>query len=111
MAISTSFAPFVNAGITIEKNPSMIMTDSIPDANQIRVIHPSEYKAAAASLAEAFSDDHVVRYPLDTPDRANMSEDDRWNLHCAALEYITYAHCVKGLVTTIGPNYDCVALW
>jgi len=27
------------------------------------------------------------------------------------LRYITSAHCYKGIVTTIGPDYDAVALW
>jgi ribosomal protein S18 acetylase RimI-like enzyme len=72
---------------------------------------PSEYKAAAACLAEAFANDEVVRYPIDTPDRVHWTEDKRYDLHLQALEYITYAHCVKGLVTTIGEDYGSVALW
>jgi len=74
-------------------------------------VGPSEYREAAKCLAEAFSDDHIIRYPIDTPDRAHWTEEQKWELHVEMMEYITYAHCVKGLVTTIGPNYDCVALW
>lgn len=111
MAASTSFVHLVNAGISIEKPRFMAQSKSIPDQNQIRAVLPSEYKAAAACLAEAFAEDLAVRYPIDTPDRSWMSEEQKYRLHTEALEYITYAHILKGLVTTVGPNYDCVALW
>ena len=77
----------------------------------IHIVNISEYKEAAASLAEAFHEDNVVRYPIDTPDRAHWTEEERFNLHRQAFEYITYAHCLNGLVTTIGEDYGCVALW
>lgn len=80
-------------------------------ASDIRVIDPSEYRRAAQCLAEAFADDHIVRYPIDTPDRAHWTDEEKWALHVDAFEYITYAHCLKGMVTTIGPDFDCVALW
>ena len=81
------------------------------DIAQARVVPPEEYKQAALCLAEAFKEDDVARYFIDTPDRNHWTEDQKWDLHCDILEYITYAHCLKGLVTTVGPNYDAVALW
>lgn len=113
MAMSTaSIAPVVDAGMVIEKRSStadrMASSGLDPD---VRIVEPSEYKEAALCLAEAFREDQVVRYPIDTPDRANWSEEERFVLHRQALEYITYAHCLKGLVTTIGEDYGCVALW
>lgn len=112
MAMPSIVAPVVHAGITIEKQNPMAQSVEVPsDGNDIRILRADEYKQAAACLAEAFSNDVVVRYPIDTPDRAHWSEEDKLKLHLEALEYITYAHCVKGMVTTIGPNYDCVALW
>jgi len=112
MASPASVAPVVNAGITIEKRSSM--ADKVTEmdrSSDIRIVEPSEYKEAALTLAEAFRDDHAVRYAIDTPDRAHWTEDQRFDLHRQALEYITYAHCLKGLVTTVGENYGCVALW
>ncbi|KAF2143677.1 uncharacterized protein K452DRAFT_160893 [Aplosporella prunicola CBS 121167] len=79
--------------------------------DQVRIVPTSEYKAAAFALAEAFADDDVSRYFVDTPDRAHWSAEQKWDLHLAIMEYMTYAHCLKGLVTTIGPDYDGVALW
>jgi ribosomal protein S18 acetylase RimI-like enzyme len=105
-------APLVTAGITIEKRSSMAEQMAATEHDStIRIVDPSEYKEAATSLAEAFREDHVVRYAIDTPDRAHWTEEERFNLHRQAFEYITYAHCLKGLVTTIGENYGCVALW
>lgn len=80
-------------------------------ADQVRVVRPDEYKAAALSLAEAFATDAVARYFIDTPDRTGWTEEQKWDLHVKTLEYITYAHCLKGLVLTAGPNYEGVALW
>lgn len=85
---------------------------AINSANDsIRVIPIEEYKEAALCLAEAFAEDDVARYFIDVPDREHWSEEDRWSLHVEILEYVTYAHCLNGLVTTVGPNYGAVALW
>jgi len=117
MAVTTSAAPMLDASLTHEKKSTVATAiEAQPMSSQerndeIRIVDPSEYKEAAVCLAEAFADDKVVRYPIDTPDRESWSEADKYALHCCAMEYITYAHCVKGLVTTIGPNFDCVALW
>jgi GNAT superfamily N-acetyltransferase len=114
MAIpSSSVRPILDANISIEKRSSTAdrVSATTPWESQIRVVPPSEYKAAAQSLAEAFAEDDVVRYPIDAPDRSHWTEAERFQLHRQALEYITYAHCVKGLVTTVGDDYGCVALW
>ena len=79
--------------------------------DEVRVLGLHEWKQAGLSLAEAFKDDEVSRYFVDTPDRAHWSEDQKWDLHVKIMEYITYAHLLKGLVVSAGPNYDCVALW
>jgi GNAT superfamily N-acetyltransferase len=41
----------------------------------------------------------------------HLSEEERYLLHQQSMEYLVYAHCLNGLVLTIGENYDCVALW
>ena len=112
MAIAASTPPVINVGITVEKKSSPVSkTTRTNAASEVRVLKPSEYKEAAATLAEAFRDDHVIRYPIDTPDREHWSEQQRFNLHRQAFEYITYAHCLKGLVLSIGEDHGCVALW
>ena len=77
----------------------------------VRRVTASEYKQAALCLAEAFAEDEVSRYFTHTPDREHWSEAQKWKLHVEIMEYITYAHILKGLVLTIGPDYGCVALW
>lgn len=76
----------------------------------VRVVAIHEYKEAAACLADAFKDDHTTHYFLNTPD-STLTDAEKWDLHVSMMEYITYAHCMKGLVTTVGLNYDAVALW
>ena len=109
----SSIGPILDARFSLEKCSSTAdrVSAVTPLESQIHVVPPSEYKAAAQCLAEAFVEDHVIRYPIDTPDRAHWTEDQRFGLHRQVLEYITYAHCVKGLVTTVGDDYGCVALW
>jgi len=77
----------------------------------VRVISTSEYKQAAFALAEAFAEDDVSRYFIDTPSRAHWSSKQKWDLHLKIMEYITYAHCMNGLVLCAGDDYGCVALW
>jgi len=79
--------------------------------SEIRVLGVDEYKEAALCLAEAFKEDHTTEYFVDTPDREHWTEEQKWDLHLSMMEYITYAHCLKGLVTTVGPDYGAVALW
>jgi ribosomal protein S18 acetylase RimI-like enzyme len=112
MAAPTSVSPVFDAGITLEKRSSTAdRYAASAETSDIHVVSPSEYKEAARCLAEAFGEDHVVRYPIDTPDRMDWSGEQRFELHRQMFEYITYAHCLKGLVTTTGENYGCVALW
>ncbi|TKA69501.1 hypothetical protein B0A55_07993 [Friedmanniomyces simplex] len=80
-------------------------------SSSVRVLQLNEWKAAAASLAEAFADDHTCTYFLNTADTAHWTEQKKWNLHVKMMEYIVYAHLLKGLVVSAGPNYDCVGLW
>jgi ribosomal protein S18 acetylase RimI-like enzyme len=81
------------------------------DGPQVRIVQPHEYKQAAACLAEAFRLDHVVRYSIDTPDHEHLTEQERFEIHKSAMEYVTYAHILQGLVLTVGDDYACVALW
>jgi len=81
-----------------------------PLTGGVRVVTAAEYKQAAQCLAEAFCQDDVARYLVDVPDREHWSEQEKWALHVEILEYITYSHILKGLVTTVG-DFEAVALW
>ena len=89
----------------------MSIPKPIGSANDVRILKKAEYKGAALCLAEAFAADDVARYFIDTPDRSHWSEAEKLQLHLSIMEYVVLAHCLKGLVTTVGPNYGCVALW
>ena len=91
--------------------PADAVTAPIPPLKDgVRVVTAAEYKQAAACLADAFAEDDVARYFIDVPDRAHWSEQEKWDLHVDILEYVTYAHILKGLVTTVG-DFEAVALW
>ncbi|KAG4223168.1 hypothetical protein PC116_g28360 [Phytophthora cactorum] len=78
---------------------------------QVRAIGISEYKEAALSLAQAFATDELAQYVLDTDDMVGYDDETKWRLHVDIFNYIVAAHCYKGVVTTIGPDYEGVALW
>ena len=114
MAASTSITPVFDATLVHEKRSSTadrMAALSHTNDSEVRIVEPHEYKDAAACLASAFREDKVVRYAIDTPDRAHLTEDERFQMHTQSMEYVTYAHCLNGLVLTIGEDYDCVALW
>ncbi|KAF9694393.1 hypothetical protein EKO04_007385 [Ascochyta lentis] len=79
-------------------------------ADGVRLVTVDEYKQAAACLAEAFAEDDVARYFIDVPDREHWTDEEKWALHVEIMEYLTYAHILKGLVTTVG-DFEAVALW
>ena len=93
--------------LTMEKKRSA----SPSDGAEVRTFEISEYKAAADCLAEAFATDEIARYFIDTKDMSAYSDEYKWKLHRDILRYAVAAHCYNGIVTTIGPNYDAVALW
>ncbi|KAI9842514.1 MAG: hypothetical protein M1837_007108 [Sclerophora amabilis] len=77
---------------------------------EVRVVARSEYREAAAALAEAFENDPTSRYPIYTKDMEKYSDEYKHKLHVRIMEYVVTAHILKGLVTTVGPNYSSVAL-
>ncbi|KAK8033397.1 hypothetical protein PG991_002795 [Apiospora marii] len=81
--------------------------------DQVRAIGIAEYKEAALSLAQAFASDDLARYLVDAEGGGDGDGDDtlKWRLHVDIMNYIVAAHCYSGVVTTIGADYDGVALW
>ncbi|KAK0629728.1 acetyltransferase, partial [Bombardia bombarda] len=77
----------------------------------VRVVGMSECREAALSLAHAFAADDYAKYLVDPGDASDISPEDKWKLHVDMMEYAVAAHCMKGLATTIGPDFDSVALW
>lgn len=103
--------PALSPAIAIEILPPT--QAKVPPAThkQVRVVQRHEYKEVALTLAQAFKDDDVAMYFIETGDTSHWSQKEKWDLHVCILEYLVYGHILKGLVTTIGPNYDSVALW
>jgi hypothetical protein len=91
----------------LKQKPAVIVP---PLADGIRAVTAAQYKLAAACLAEAFGEDEVARYFVDVPDREHWTREEKWALHVEILEYVTYAHILKGLVTAVG-DFEAVALW
>lgn len=92
-------------------------------ADSVRVLGTSECGPAALSLAHAFATDEYTQYLLcdaagdddvvDVVDHGHghRSAEDKWRLHVDMMTYIVAADMLNGIVTSIGPDYDSVALW
>ncbi|KAM7202895.1 hypothetical protein V8F33_002553 [Rhypophila sp. PSN 637] len=74
----------------------------------VRVVTMSEHREAALTLAHAFAADDYAKYLVDP---GISAAEEKWKLHVDIMTYAVAAHCINGLVTTIGPDYDSVALW
>ncbi|KAK8127477.1 hypothetical protein PG984_008585 [Apiospora sp. TS-2023a] len=79
--------------------------------DQVRAIGIAEYKEAALSLAQAFASDDLARYLVEAEGGGDGDDTLKWRLHVDIMNYIVAAHCYSGVVTTIGADYDGVALW
>ena len=82
----------------------------------VRTVKLSEYKAAAACLADAFSADEVAAYFFDCPDTVTWSVERKWALHLKIMEVTVFFHIHFGLAQAIGDlkdggTFDSVALW
>ena len=98
-------------GIVPAKGTRPVLPD-LPTSthDKVRILDISEHKEAAKSLALSFKEDHVIKYFF-FEDMTESWTQKTYGIHVKMMEYITYAHCLNGLVTTVGPNYDSVALW
>ncbi|KAK5134049.1 hypothetical protein LTR08_006939 [Meristemomyces frigidus] len=108
---STKPALSPNSGPSTLNRTDSVMANLTTVPKDVRILELHEWKEAALSLAEAFAEDHSCMYFLETPDAAHWTKQQKWDLHLKMMEYITYAHLLKGLVVSAGPNYDCVGLW
>lgn len=85
----------------------------VPQAweKSVRKIGLAECEQAGVSLAHAFAADALSMYLLDGDGEDRYSDETKWKLHVRIMTYLVSAHCYSGVVTTIGPDYDAVALW
>lgn len=99
----------VSSSVTlIEKKTRSLVPEKWED--QVRAIGIVECKEAGLSLAQAFATDDLAQYLVDAEDGGD-GDETKWRLHVDIFNYIVAAHCYKGVVTTIGPDYEAVALW
>ena len=104
---STTASDSLKLALSTPNTTLSACTDAV--ASTIRRLKASEIDQAAECLADAFRDDELALYFTHTPDRKPTS--DIRKLHFTIMKCIVKAHVQCGLVTVIGENYDCVALW
>ncbi|KAK0620387.1 acetyltransferase [Immersiella caudata] len=100
-----------NSNVVIELKRSLVPPRW---EESVRVLGMSECREAALTLAHAFAADEYAQYlvdPGDVSDGVSISPEDKWKLHVDIMTYAVASHCLSGLVTCTGPDYDSVALW
>ncbi|EWC45361.1 hypothetical protein DRE_00760 [Drechslerella stenobrocha 248] len=90
---------------------SSLSSKDAAQQHQVRVVGWKECKAVARTLAEAFKHDDLSFYWLRTDDSGHRTEEELYKLHLKSCEYVVAAHCMHGLVLSIGENHEGVALW
>lgn len=99
----------ISSSVTLVELKRSLIPEKWED--HVRAIDISEYKAAALSLAQAFAADDLAQYLVNSDDMANLAPEAKWRLHVDIMNYVVAAHCYDGVVTTIGPDFEAVALW
>lgn len=79
--------------------------------NTVRQLAMDDCSDAGLSLSVSFASDHLSHYLLDGEDMAGHSAEQKWKLHLALMRTVVASHCLKGSVTTIGPDFDGLAIW
>jgi hypothetical protein len=80
-------------------------------ASNVRTIGIGESSEVGRSLAHSFAMDELSHYLLDGDDMAGYSDEHKWKLHVDIMTYLVAAHCYRGIVTSLGPDHESVALW
>ncbi|KAI0478945.1 hypothetical protein GGR56DRAFT_351375 [Xylariaceae sp. FL0804] len=91
--------------------PASLVPPRWAEGSVPRAVGVGECREAAQSLAQAFASDALARYLLDADDMRELGDEARWRLHVDLFNYIVAAHCLRGVVTAVGPDYEGVALW
>ncbi|KAH6607526.1 hypothetical protein Trco_003839 [Trichoderma cornu-damae] len=76
----------------------------------VRKIRLTECEQAGVSLAHAFAADALSMYLLDGDEPGRYSDETKWRLHVCIMRYLVSAHYYSGVATTIGSDYEAVAL-
>lgn len=111
LASAESFMSNMAAEHLIDRSSALIADGATSNTRVVRQLPESEYLGAGLTLAQAFEDDQLARYFVDTPDRSHWTKEEKWDLHLNIMQCLTFAHCIRGLVTTVGEDYGSVALW
>lgn len=114
--MATSASSSSSAASVKSDTPAVLekVVTPIVSLDRIRVVSFKDSDKAADCLIQAFAEDEVARYFIDTDDMAKYDAQAKWKLHCEIMRYITAAHCLDGLVTAVGDDEDefgAVALW
>lgn len=99
----------VSSSVTLVELKSSLIPPAWEDT--VRRVGMSECREIGLSLAHSFAADDLSQYLLGADDMAHLTPEQKWRLHVDMMTYIAAAHFIKGIVTTIGPEHDCVSVW
>ncbi|RDA96097.1 hypothetical protein CP533_1717 [Ophiocordyceps camponoti-saundersi (nom. inval.)] len=100
-----------NSQPALEQPQEQLKKSLIPPTwtTSVREVSMSERREASFSLAYAFATDPLSVYLLDGDE--DQTAEQKWTLHLRIMSCTFAAYHIRGIVTTIGPDYDAIALW
>jgi len=104
----TSMEPIRSNVTLVEPNVSSLIPPSWEDS--VRTVRMSEYREVGLSLAHSFATDHLSLYLLGADDMAHLTPEQKWKIHLDLMTSTSVATLLKGVITTVGPEHDSVAL-
>jgi hypothetical protein len=78
---------------------------------EVRELDMSHRREAGLSLAQSFATDPLSLYLMCADDATCWSFEKTWKLHVRTMQYSYASYRLRGIATTIGGDYDAIALW
>lgn len=78
---------------------------------EVRHLNMSDCREAGLALAQSFAADPLSLYLMGVDEATYWSSEKTWKLHVRLMQYSYASYRLRGIATSIGPDYDAVALW
>lgn len=93
-----------------ESNPQLSLIPSTWET-EVRELNKSDRREAGLALAQSFATDPLALYLMGVDDPTCWSSEKVWKLHVRLMQYSYSSYRFRGIATSIGGDYDAIALW
>ncbi|KHN98076.1 Acyl-CoA N-acyltransferase [Metarhizium album ARSEF 1941] len=93
-----------------QPNPQLSLIPSTWETD-VRELDLRHRREAGLALAQSFAADPLSLYVMGIDDAACWPSEKIWRLHVLLMQYSYASYRFRGIATTIGGDYDAIALW